>query len=223
MNILVSRMRAFAVLPAALLCFIAGKPKSNECEQVYRFLFKEKERNAFWIAENLYGECSRSHLIQVDLDDPLQPVARKTVMKEFNRWTALEQQLKEAIACDPPLEILPRNGVLHIKPLNARLYTPERNEFLEKDYKQNFALECARRWNDATRQSGINLPPVSEGNISLRLLYASPDGLYFNYHIDKAYYFVESSLLLIFTKNNSFKCRGEVSSMHGFMILQVIT
>ncbi|MDW8204334.1 MAG: hypothetical protein RMJ87_04820 [Cytophagales bacterium] len=172
-----------------------------------------------WIAETLDGECSHANLIQVDLEHD-KPIARQTALRDFNSWVQLKQQLQNAIEYEEPIEILPENGVLLLRKRNARLVTPDRNQSLEKDYLRDFSAECARKWNDATREAGIDLPTVN-GKLQLKLLYYSPDGLYFNYSIDKAYYFANSNLICIFTKNNFFKCNSQVTSMHGFMILEI--
>lgn len=203
------------------ICYSVNPPVvSNRCEQSYRLLFKEADRSAFWIAENIYGECSQSNLIQVEVESS-GVISRKTTLNEFDKWTPLEQSLKQAINHEIPLEVLPVNGTLSIETLGVRLRTPERNRILENMYLKQFNSECASRWNAGMANAGINLPVVT-GNGTCRLLYASPDGLYFNYQIDKAYYFAESRLIIIFTKNNSFQCNSEIATMHGFMILRLI-
>lgn len=194
---------------------------SNQCEQSYRLLFKEADRNVFWIAENIYGECNQSNLIQVDVELPAA-AARKTTLKDFDKWLILEQPLKQLIDHETPLEILPANGTLSIPTLGLKLRTPNRNEALENMYRQQFNSQCARHWNQGMLEHGIDLPVVS-GNGTCKMLYASPDGLYFNYKIDKAYYFADSHLLIVFTKNNSFRCYSEIATMHGFMILRINT
>ncbi|WP_448519764.1 hypothetical protein [Rhodoflexus sp.] len=192
---------------------------SNQCDQSYRLLFKEKERDLFWIAENIYGECSQSNLIQIDLSS-LAVHTRVTPIKEFDRWGVLEQALKHSIDYELPIEIMPRNGVLSLDLIGIKLRTPERHKQFEQMYRKDFSSECARQWNEGMGLGGIVLP-VASGNIAPKLLYASPNGLYFNYQIDRAYYFADSRLIIIFTKNNEFRCNGDVASMHGFLILRI--
>jgi hypothetical protein len=202
---------------------------SNNCEQAYRLLLKEAEQNVFWIAEDIYGECSQSNLIQVNVDvsnaieeNVRMPnvIIRKTALKEFNSWSALEQVLKQTLQYETPLEILPVNGTLSIDILGVKLRTPERNRIKEKMYQLQFPFECADKWNAGMLKDAIDLPIITNNKVC-RLLFFSPNGLYFNYQIDKAYYFAESRLILIFTKNNSYRCNSEISSMHGFMILRI--
>ncbi|MCS6967173.1 MAG: hypothetical protein RMJ44_02060 [Cytophagales bacterium] len=210
-------------LPLILLCSSArlNSSYSNHCEQEYRLLFKEKETDAFWIAEDLYGECSQSNLIQVDLSHAV-PVQRVTPLREFGKWNVLESTLSTAIDIAPHTQILPQNGILHIEQIGVKLRTPERNPVLEDIYKRDFHEECAKQWNEAMKEQGINLPLVSGlHKITPKLLYASPNGLYFNYQIERAHYFPEGRLIIIFTKNNFFRCSSEVVTMHGFMILRL--
>lgn len=220
MNTLVLGAWAIWLSIVAILSPVKSSVVSNQCEQSYRLLFKESERNVFWVAENIYGECSQSNLIQIDAEFSGATI-RKTTLKEFDKWMMLEQSLKQAIDHEMPLEVLPANGTLAIATLGVKLRTPERNRTLETMYRKEFTSECASKWNEGMANVGIDLPVVI-GNGTCKLLYASPDGLYFNYQIDKAYYFTESRLIIIFTKNNSFRCNSEVATMHGFMILRLI-
>lgn len=219
MNVLLSGLRLL-LLPLLAVAVKPAPPPSNQCEQSYRLLFKERERDVFWIAENLYGECSQSNLIQVDVSRP-EPHSRSTALKEFDQWRMLEQTLKQAIEHEQPTEILPRNGVLTLGNTGVKIKAPERNKTLEQMYLQDFFSECARQWNDGMRQAGIDMPVISGAAVP-KLLYVSPDGLYFNYRIDKAYLFPDSRTLILFTKNNTFRCNSEISSMHGFMIMRMV-
>ncbi len=191
-------------------------PKTNACIQEYRFFFKNKHTDLFWIGENRYGECGDSHLIQVAIDQNNETThLGMTELKEFNDWDWVKQA-KISIKNEDYIEQRAENGKVAFPNMELSIFPPPINDYLQTRKENSYPNDCAKIWNRKEKNQGIDLP-IMHG-LQAKLLYYYSDGLYFNYAIDKVYIFPTSHYLVVFTKNQNL-CDGE-NTMHGFMIFR---
>jgi hypothetical protein len=188
---------------------------SNGCSQEYKFFFKNKHDDTFWIGENLYGECGTSSLIQVFIDNKAQiPTAKVTELRDFDSWTWLETAQRN-VQTDEAISLNAENGQIIFPSMKFKIAPPPNNVKLQTLKQNEFHDECAKIWNKQMGKNGIDMP-IMEG-FKANLLYHYTGGLYFNYYIDKVYIFPQSRYMVLFTKNKQ-KCETS-GTTHGFMIL----
>lgn len=188
---------------------------SNGCSQEYKFFFKNKHDDTFWIGENLYGECGTSSLIQVFIDNKGQvPTARVTELRDFDSWAWIETA-QRSVQTDEVIMLSAENGQIIFPSMKLKIAPPPNNVKLQTLKHNEFHDECAKTWNKQMGKNGIDMP-VMEG-FKTNLVYHYAGGLYFNYFIDKVYIFPQSRYMVLFTKNQQ-KCET-AGTMYGFMIL----
>jgi len=202
-------------LGSILLTLCLLNVRTTNCEQKFTFFFKVQYDNTFWIGEDLYGECGQSNLIQIFLREG-KPIVKKMELAHFERWEWTEQ-VKKAMRIEKPYIFMPNsNKIIDDANTGIKIKPPRQNDRLYNQFIENFAKNCARQWNSAMQESGIDVPQT--WNMDLDLVYYYPEGLYFNYDIEKVFVFPESSLLLVMTKNKE-RCAGG-DTMNGFLIFK---
>ena len=191
-------------------------PKNHNCVQEYKFFFKNKHEDVFWIGENRYGECGESNLIQIFLDDKTKKNSVKlTELKDFDNWVWLNKA-KESVKIEDVIIQKGENGQILLPAMELSILPPHENPKLQALKDSDYGNDCAKYWNNSLEKAGIDLPIMIGLNASLVYYYS--DGLYFNYTISSAYIFPTSKYLVLFT-NSKNTCSGE-NSMHGFMIFK---
>jgi len=203
----------------ALLMTSASNPMTTNCEQKFIFFFKLQNDDTFWIGEDLFGECGQSNLIQVFLKGD-KPLAKETELAQFERWEWIEHA-KKAMKTEVcyPLKVDSKQEI-DDEVLGIKLRSPKNNNRAMNHFNEEFAENCARQWNQKMKTDGIDEPIVA-WDMELELAYYHADGLYFNYQIEKAFVFPESSYLVIMTKQAQ-RCAGG-DTMDGFMIFKFKT
>ena len=184
---------------------------STQCDQKFTFFFKSQfASEALWIGEELYGACGQTDLLQVFVDDQ-HATLKKTEIDAFQHWQWIEN-LKKIVKLEPhtPLNIQTQTAQC----CGIKLKAPKYNEKLLNLYEESYAHLQAADWNAALKTQGIDLPQTAE--LQLELLYAYPNGLYFNYELDQVYLFSQSKILLIFIRQNK-RCQLQ-NTMHGFLV-----
>lgn len=188
---------------------------TTNCEQKLTFFFKLHYDNTFWIGEDLYGECGQSNLIQIFLTGEKASV-KKTELAQFEKWDWIEQA-KKAIRTESPYSLSPNsNQVIDNELYGIKLRAPKYNSRLLNRFSDEFAENCASQWNQKMKEEGIDIPQTWDMDLSLA--YYHPQGLYFNYQIEKVFIFPESNYLLLMTKN-TLRCAGG-DTMNGFLIFK---
>lgn len=202
-------------LGGLLLTLCLLQARTTNCEQKFTFFFKVQYDHTFWIGEDLYGECGQSNLIQVFLKEG-KPLIKKIELAHFENWEWIEP-VKKAIRVEKPYVFVPNGSkIIEDASTGLKIKPPKPNNRLYNLFAENFAENCARQWNNSMKEDGIDTPQTWD--IDLDLVYYYPDGLYFNYDIEKVFMFPESSLLLVMTKNKE-KCAGG-DTMDGFLIFK---
>jgi hypothetical protein len=195
-----------------------GHSITTNCEQKLTFFFKLHYDNTFWIGEDLYGECGQSNLIQVFLNRE-KAIVKKTELAQFEKWDWVEQA-KKAIRVETPYVLSPNsNQVIDNESYGIKLRAPKYNGRLLNKFSNEFAENCAYQWNQAMQEEGINTP--DSWDMELDLVYFHPNGLYFNYQMEKVFIFPESNFLLVMTKNEIRCASGD--TMNGFLIFKFKT
>lgn len=211
------RLCSFVALTCVSLCFGSWTTHSftTNCEQKLTFFFKLHYDNTFWIGEDLYGECGQSNLIQIFLTGE-KAITKKTELAQFEKWDWIEQA-KKAISTETPYSLLPNaNQVIDNELYGIKLRVPKYNNRLFNKFSDEFSENCAFQWNQQMKEEGIDIPQTWD--MDLDLAYYHPNGLYFNYQIEKVFIFPESNYLLMMTKN-SLRCAGG-DTMNGFLIFK---
>jgi hypothetical protein len=198
----------------ALLLCAASAPRSTNCEQVYRLLFKARHEPTFWIREDLYGECGQSNLVQVTVEPT--PTTTRLGLAKFAEWGWAEG-LEGAFAAETPEELPSQGAEARHRHLALAVQAPPENAKLDHLFKQEFGEYCAPQFNKILGRAAIDLPRFEGARADL--LYHSPGGLYFNYRLGDAYLFPDSRLLLVFTKS-PLRCQGG-DTAHGFLIFRL--
>lgn len=176
--------------------FVGSTPTTN-CEQKFTFFFKLQYDDVFWIGEDLFGECGESNLIQVFFGEGKSSL-KKMPLSQFERWEWIES-VKKAMRTEVfHTQEMDKEQVIDNEDMGIKLRTPKENNRLENDFTEKFAKNCARQWNERMKIDGI-VEPIA-WDMELDLVYYHPDGLYFNYKIEKVFIFPESDHLLIMTK-----------------------
>ncbi|TAH22542.1 MAG: hypothetical protein EAZ08_01335 [Cytophagales bacterium] len=190
-------------------------PTTN-CDQKFTFFFKLQYDDVFWIGEDLFGECGQSNLIQVFLRGD-KPSGKKIELDQFERWEWIDHA-KKAMKTEVcyPLKLDSKQEI-DDEVLGIKLRSPKHNNRAMNQFEEEFAENCARQWNQKMKTDGID-EPIVDWDTELELAYYHADGLYFNYQIEKAFVFPESSYLLIMTKQAQ-RCAGG-DTMDGFMIFK---
>jgi hypothetical protein len=197
-----------------LAVFFPGKsaalPVSSNCTQEYDFILKTENLAHFWIKENLYGECGQSTLIQIMHTSDERIMINRTALATFDSW-AWTQAFTRSVAHASAQEL----GTQRIGGISVR--SPDRNDRLYNNYKAKGHISPSE-WNLEKGVQGIDNPKVT-GVASLTLLYHSPDGLYFNYRIKKAFLFKDSDYLLLFTENKIMALGNNTT--HGYLLYRI--
>jgi hypothetical protein len=202
-------------LGGLLLTLCLLQARTTNCEQKFTFFFKVQYDHTFWIGEDLYGECGQSNLIQIFLKEG-KPLVKKMELVHFEKWEWIEP-VKKAMRTEKPYIFIPNsNKIIEDASTGIKIRPPKLNNRLYNQFIENFAENCARQWNNSMKENGIDTPQTWD--IDLDLVYYYPDGLYFNYDIEKVCVFPESSLLLVMTKNKE-RCAGG-DTMDGFLIFK---
>jgi hypothetical protein len=207
----------FVILTLIPLCFGAWRVVkiTTNCEQKLTFFLKLHYNNDFWIGEDLYGECGQSNLIQVFLAGE-KVIVKKTELAQFEKWDWIEQA-KKAIRTETPYLLLPNsNQVIDNEAIGVKLRAPKYNNRLFNKFSDEFSENCATQWNQQMKEEGVDTPQTWD--LDLDLAYYHPNGLYFNYQIEKVFIFPESNYLLLMTKNNLRCASGD--TMNGFLIFK---
>jgi hypothetical protein len=119
---------------------------------------------------------------------------------------------------ESPYSLFPNaNQVIDNELYGIKLRAPKYNNRLFNKFEEEFAENCAYQWNTKMQEEGIDLPQTG-WDMELDLAYFHPNGLYFNYQIEKVFIFPESNYILMMTKNN-LKCAGG-DTMNGFLIFK---
>ncbi len=212
-------MKLLACVLLLLGFFLRTSPdkRTGGCNQEFKFFFKSKHDDAFWIGENLYGDCGESHLIQIFSSSQGNQFyeTKLTELKEFDSWHWVEQA-NQVLKTEEYIAVKSYNGSVNFPVTNISLSPPVANSFLLTQKQTSFPYDCAKHWNKNMGKQGIDLP-ICKG-IKPELVYFYKEGLYFNYTIEQAYLFTQSKYILLFTKSQH-TCNGE-STMHGFMLLK---
>lgn len=192
--------------------------RTTNCDQKFTFFFKLQYDNVFWIGEDLFGECGESNLIQVFLGNDKQ-IIKKMPLAQFERWEWVEH-IKKAMRTEISyaLEVSSKQ-IIDDESRGIKLRTPKENNRLMNQFNNEFGENCAKQWNQKMKTDGIDEPQTWD--MELDLVYYHPDGLYFNYQMEKVFVFPESSHLLIMTKQAQ-RCAGG-DTMDGFMIFKFKT
>ncbi|MCU0393184.1 MAG: hypothetical protein MUE81_18890 [Thermoflexibacter sp.] len=188
---------------------------TTNCDQKFTFFFKMQYDDTFWIGEDLYGECGQSNLIQIFLSGE-KVQAKKMELAQFEKWDWIEQA-KKVMRIESPFTFIPNSSqTIENDNIGIKLRKPKYNPDLLNKFSDEFVGSCAKQWNQKMGIKGIDLP--QSWSWDLDLVYYHPDGLYFNYQIDKVYVFPESNFLLVMTKYDK-RCAGG-DTMNGFMLLK---
>jgi len=189
---------------------------TTDCVQDYRVLgfSSDYEGHAsVWIIEDVAGECNLTQLKQVSVDSTGKTRCVSTHFKhksdtiEFCRaFRHLETLLFETFRPGG-------DNKINFQP-NATLSAPApRGDLLEKYLNIKYLVE----WNKGD-PAETRMLPVFTG-CRPEFLYASPDGLYFNYSISQVHYCKANGLLTVFTQQPMLAPGGD--TMHGFMVFRV--
>jgi hypothetical protein len=190
--------------------------RNHNCTQEFRFFFKNKHDNVFWIGENKYGECGESNLIQIYIDENNnKSYAKHTELKDFDNWAWITKA-KESIKIEDVIMQKGENGQILFPAMELSILPPLENPKLQNLKDNHYKNECAKVWNNLLGNEGIDLPMMI--GLNSKLIYHYNEGLYFNYSIESVYIFPSSRYLILFTKNKNV-CNGE-NSTHGFMIFK---
>jgi hypothetical protein len=196
--------------PTETLSFTQG------CPQEYKFFFKNKHDDTFWIGENLYGECEKSSLIQLFIDSRTNTCTERiSEFKSFDRWESIVDMQKH-MATDHVIILNGQQGQINYSAMQMQLISPPTNIKLQTLKQNEYHDDCAKVWNSQMGSKGIDMPQIKGAKISL--VHAYSGGLYFNYSIDKAYIFPDSRYIVLFTQNKAI-CES-TSTMHGFMVFK---
>jgi hypothetical protein len=196
---------------------------TTNCVQSFNFLFatadyvmRTHHGPIFWIVEDVGGECWYSLLIQIVVKDTIA-TAFYTRFRDYGSWTWLEKNSKY-ILYEPAKELENKNDVWSAPDMSWFIKIPSIDSAQLKWLQEKCPEFDGRWWNCKYGIDGISLPSF-EG-IDVKLVYYYPDGVYFDYKISKAYYFVRSGYILLFTKQP--RLADGFDTRHGFLLLKII-
>jgi hypothetical protein len=206
------------LLTRLLLAFsfsLASFPPAPPCERRYDLLLFEASGQYCWIGETSYGDCLEGRVLHIGLEQghgQLASTQGPMPAGDFGWAEAAGRGVPQAhaVALDPGQDFhYPLSG-LRVKapPYNTKRY----NEFLAQSH-----ASCAREWNLQRGLSGLDEPRMP--GLQPQLLYAHPDGLYFNYQIERAYYLPDLRCLVLFT-TQALRCQHG-ASMPGFLLYRI--
>jgi len=192
----------------------ASKILTTNCHQTLHFFFLSKVIPAFWIGEDLSGECNYSRLLIISIYDSAVFISQST-LKEYNNWGNI-----------PELNSLFRNCEEEILELNNNVWEnndlkispPEYDSLLAEEFNEHIRKggNNAYTWYKIKGEDGIIFPTI-EG-IKTEYLFSYKTGLYINYEISEVHYF-PNAYILLFTRQ-SIKAVG-LDTMHGFLIFKI--
>jgi hypothetical protein len=210
--------KVFLVGILMMFSSFARDTRTTNCDQKFTFFFKLQYDNVFWIGEDLFGECGESNLIQIFLGNE-KPLVKKMPLSQFERWEWVEP-IRKAMRTEIAYTLeVGSKQVIDDESRGIKLRTPKTNNRLMNQFMEEFAENCAKQWNQKMKADGIDEPQAWD--MELDLVYYHPDGLYFNYQMEKVFVFPESNHLLIITKQAQ-RCAGG-DTMDGFMIFKFKT
>ena len=159
------------------------------------------------IIEHRGGQCYYSKLIQIAVSETSVSV----VESNFKEYKKTEQFVQSFAGFNQvPFIVLGKvSGALHdILTLGFDIIEPTSDStMLAKSFADGIRLHS----------SAVQLPVFRSAQV--KLLYCYDEGLYVNYHIDKAVLIPSQHILIVFTKHPLQGPGGD--TMHGFMIFRL--
>ncbi|UCF17062.1 MAG: hypothetical protein JSW59_06285 [Phycisphaerales bacterium] len=213
-----NRKRTLTCATAIILASTThGILASSNCRQSFTFLARTRGSNpVFWIAEDIGGQCSRSHLHQI-ICTGSRATLTSSDLELQDDWDWLRRDLGRFMT-EEPLKLV-RNGRVW-KPRQARWLVeppgPRKDIMAKFDRHIQEGGSNARTWNGRQNHNGILIPELH--NITAQMVYYYPGGLYIDYDICDAYYFPKSGYILVFTRQR--KAAVGFDTMHGFLLLR---
>jgi len=188
---------------------------TTNCNQSFTFLLATGDHNpGFWIIEDVGGECSYSHLIQISVEDTAVTCVLLSRIG-YENWKWLQENAKHVVS-QPATELVNQNSVWGIPGQSWHIKSPPRDSTLLDLFQKEYNAGRERSWNWRCGTKGISVPSV-EGK-AITLVYYYPEGLYIDYTISSVYYFPYSGYILIFT--NQPRMASGLDTMHGFLLLK---
>lgn len=190
---------------------------TTNCDQSFTFLLATADHNPdFWVIEDVGGECSYTHLIQILVEDTVVTCVSISRIG-YGNWKWLQENAKYIVSV-PVKELVNENGVWSIPGLSWFIEAPPMDSTLLKLFQKEYYAGRERSWNELYGTKGICVP--STEGIDFNLIYYFPEGLYVDYTISKAYYFPYSGYILVFT--NQSRMASGADTLHGFLLLKTV-
>jgi hypothetical protein len=214
---MLNKISNYILYSIILIVWLTQIPNAaTNCNQSFTFLLATADHNpSFWIIEDVGGEYSYSHLIQISVEDTVVTCVSISRIG-YGNWKWLQENANHIIS-EPATELKNQNGVWSIPGLSWYIEAPPRDSILLELFQKEYYAGRERSWNELYGIKGISVPSVERINITL--IYYFPEGLYVDYTISKAYYFLYSGYILVFT--NQPRMASGLDTMHGFLLLKI--
>jgi hypothetical protein len=193
-----------------LLTYIIPLFLSSFCDQEFQFVGITKSNinvPTIAIIENVGGQCYYSKLIQIAVAETSVSVVESN-FKEYKKtaqfvasFTAFNQLSFIALG-------KVSGGEHDILTLGFEIIEPAPDSIM-----------FAKSFTDGIRLHPTIVKLPTFGSTQAKLLYCYNEGLYVNYHIDKAVFVPSYHILIVFTKHPMLGPGGD--TMHGFMIFRL--
>jgi len=202
-----------------LICNYFQLQATTNCIQTFTFLgatTNVKNEIAFWIGEDVSGECHWSNLIQVSAMDSSSHFII-TGNTSYGNWVWLKEGLKN-LDTVPYVELVNEQGIWSNPEIPLKMSVPSPDSETMKLVNEANREGYDEYWTRKYGLKGIILPAFQ--GAKAKLVYYYPLGLYVKYEISAIYYVRFYKSMIVFTRQP--RLANGLNSMHGFLVFKII-